>query len=161
MQAQNLAKYIITFFDSKGDAVTNKKLQKLLYYVEAWDLVYFDGLIDEDFQAWVHGPVIPKVYGDYKHRGQSQIILDYKNSSASKEIIKLKSELINSLGDDRVELMETVFLKYGAMSSFQLELLSHSEKPWLQARGNLSPIESCNNIISKKTIQEYYSSLLL
>jgi uncharacterized phage-associated protein len=40
-------------------------LQKLLY-VEAWHLVNFGEPILEDFQAWMHGPVVPELYQDLK-----------------------------------------------------------------------------------------------
>ena len=61
MKALEISNIILTHFDYSGDLITNKKLQKLLYYVEAWNLVYKSSLIDDDFEAWVHGPVVPDV----------------------------------------------------------------------------------------------------
>lgn len=50
MTALDLSTYIIAKYDNVGDLVTNKKLQKILYYIKAWGLVYFkDGVIDDDF----------------------------------------------------------------------------------------------------------------
>lgn len=75
MEALTLAPYIIAKAYAAGDGITNKKLQKLLYYVKAWGLVYFtDGIIDDDFEAWAHGPVCPNVYTAYKEFGYNNII---------------------------------------------------------------------------------------
>lgn len=41
-------------------------------------------------------------------------------------------------------MIDAVFNKYGKLSSLQLELLTHSEFPWIEARGMLSPIETGN-----------------
>lgn len=159
MKATELAKYIVSFFDHKGDLITNKKLQKLIYYVEAWGLVFLDSIYDENIEAWVHGPVVREVYNEYKKFGYSQIIQDYpKDSSASKELGKLEKVL--DINEDKKELIEIVLEKYGAMSSFQLELLVHQEQPWLEAREGLGPTDKCNKYINRDTMKKYYSSLI-
>jgi len=44
------------------------KLQKLAYYVEAWHLAYFgEPLIEDNFQAWLHGPVSPRIWKQFKN----------------------------------------------------------------------------------------------
>lgn len=159
MKASELAKYVVTFFDDKGDPITNKKLQKLLYYIEAWNLVYLKSIFNEDIEAWVYGPVVPEVYREYKKHGYSHITRKYpKNSSPSHELKLLEKKL--NFSDAQKELIEAVLEKYGAMSSFQLERLTHSEKPWLEARGDCGPIDRCFTAINRKTMKEYYSSLV-
>lgn len=79
MEATALAKYLIAKSDNVGDLIANKKLQKLLYYTKAWGLVYFaDGIIDDQFEAWVHGPVCPSVYVEYKPFGYKPLSVDYQ-----------------------------------------------------------------------------------
>ena len=79
MEATALAKYLIARSDNVGDLIANKKLQKLLYYTKAWGLVYFaDGIIDDQFEAWVHGPVCPSVYVEYKPFGYKPLSVDYQ-----------------------------------------------------------------------------------
>ncbi|RFS22649.1 DUF4065 domain-containing protein [Chitinophaga silvatica] len=159
MKAKNIAEIIVTYFDSKGDLITNKKLQKLLYYIEGWSLVHLSSIIDEDFEAWIHGPVIPSIYTDYKEYGYSPIVNKYKKGQSSgakwKELIKKFK-----LAEEQIELIVEVLNKYGVVSSLQLELLSHSEEPWLKTRGNLGPVDKCDSIIDKKLIKKYFSSLL-
>ena len=58
MKALDVAKYILAKSEEYGDLTTNKKLQKLLYYVKAWGLVFIKGgIFDEPFEARVHGPL--------------------------------------------------------------------------------------------------------
>jgi uncharacterized phage-associated protein len=43
--------------------VTTWKLQKLVYYSQAWSLVWDDEpLFPEEIQAWANGPVCPALY---------------------------------------------------------------------------------------------------
>lgn len=158
MKAINVAHFIIANQDHYGDLITNKKLQKLLYYTEAWGLVHLDGIIDEDFEAWVHGPVIPSIYHNYSKYGYSPIknddIKDYKASSI---IENFKKE-----NRDIYDLINIVLKKYGTLTSLELELLSHSEKPWVLARKKLKPFENGgkDNIINKSIMREFYSGLI-
>ncbi len=48
---------------------------------------------------------------------------------------------------------------YAAMAPFELRELSHTEAPWLDARGGLDDDEDCNNVISKSSMGEYYGSM--
>lgn len=158
MKATDVANYIIAKSDNVGDLITNKKLQKILYYVKAWGLVYFrdGGVIDEPFEAWVHGPVCPEVYRAFKNFVYAPLQLDYKGISSSRYIANFARE--HECEEDKVDLINAVFDKYAGLSSLQLELLSHSETPWIEARRGLSPIERGNNVISDQTMIDYYSA---
>ncbi len=53
-----------------GDVITHLKLQKLVYYAQAWYLANFNRpLFDEDMQAWTHGPVVPSLWKEYRDCG--------------------------------------------------------------------------------------------
>ena len=63
--AQQIADYLIAFSHSVGDPISNLKLQKLLYYAQAWYLaLHNEPLFPESIEAWVHGPAVPPVYGN-------------------------------------------------------------------------------------------------
>ena len=48
---------VARFFLTK-ESMTHLKLQKLCYYAQAWYLtIYGQRLFNEEFQAWLHGPV--------------------------------------------------------------------------------------------------------
>lgn len=155
MKALDVAKYLIAKSDNVGDLITNKKLQKLLYYVKAWGLVYFDeGVIEDKFEAWIHGPVCVVVYQEYKRFGYNPIGFEYPNGMSSTQYIKMFWKDNNQ---NMMEMIDAVFAKYSVLSSFQLELLTHSEKPWIEARGNLLPIENGSAVIQEETMKNFYS----
>lgn len=162
MKATDVAKYLIAKSDNVGDLITNKKLQKLLYYIKAWGLVYFkDGIIEDSFEAWVHGPVCRSVYFEYKEFGYHPLSIEYNGKSSSEYIKKFEEENGRTeIERDKIELINAVFGKYSVHSSLELELLSHSETPWIEARNGLSPIETGNNIISEDAMLLFYSSKL-
>lgn len=54
--------------------MSNKKLQKLAYYVYAWHVtIYGTGIADMNFEAWEHGPVCRTLYNRYRAYGWSKI----------------------------------------------------------------------------------------
>ena len=60
----NVAKFII---QKAKSPVSNLKLQKLLYYVQGWHLgIYGEPVFSQPIQAWIHGPVVPYVFGKFK-----------------------------------------------------------------------------------------------
>ncbi len=156
MNAQDLGYIITHYVNQKGDTVSHKKLQKLLYYVEAWHLVNFgQPILDENFEAWVHGPVIPELYHKLKEFGFNNLkVINDESDSVGKEIVSK-----NDLNKEQIELIESVLVRYGSLTSFELELLTHSEAPWLEARKDYPPHVPCNSIISKERMKEFYSNL--
>lgn len=162
MKATDIAKYIIAQSDNCGDLITNKKLQKLLYYVKAWGLVYFKnngGIIEDTFEAWIHGPVCPALYAEYKDFGYNPLKIEYEGLSSSEYIENFKEKFGDSdLHKDMIDLIDVVFGKYAPLTSLQLELLSHTEQPWLEAREGLEPIEKGHNIINEETMYKFYSA---
>lgn len=140
--ASEVARYIINAFHESEDAITNMKVQKLLYYVQGWHLgLYNKPVFAGDFQAWVHGPVQCEVYNEYKH-------YKWESISAAVEKPQLDIELVNHI--------EEVLESYGGETAYELELLTHREWPWLKARDDLPSDERSNNIISQETMQEYF-----
>ena len=60
---------IANWFLNKNN-MTQKKLQKLCYYAQAWYYALKDKrLMRSDFQAWVHGPVSPALYERFRDFG--------------------------------------------------------------------------------------------
>lgn len=156
MKAIDIAPYFIAKSDQVGDPITNKKLQKLLYYAKAWGLVYFEeGVVDEPFYAWIHGPVCKEVYAHYKTFGYRPIEQDYKGAHASDLIADFRQEQ----PEEMVDFLDAVFDKYAPLTAFQLELLSHSEKPWQEAREGLKPTDRGEVVISEKTMRDFYAAL--
>lgn len=134
---------VARFFLSKIP-MSHLKLQKMCYYAQVWFLVIFGTrLFDEVFQAWLHGPVSPTLYDCYKQWGNYEIA-QYTGMVDLDEGLK--------------EYLEMIFGMYGGYSGAQLEKLTHSEKPWIQARDGVEGY--CTNIISDESIIDYYKNTL-
>src|SRR5436305_14795852 len=64
----DVAKYILT----KTGTMTAMKLQKLVYYSQAWSLVWDEApLFPERIEAWANGPVVRALYD--AHKGEFEI----------------------------------------------------------------------------------------
>ncbi len=159
MNASELGQIITHFINQKGDTISHKKLQKLIYYVEAWNLVHLKNpIVDENFEAWVHGPVIPELYHELKEFGFNNLhIVNDEFDSVDQEIDAIIAK--NNISEDQLELIYSVLNKYGSLNSLELELLTHNEAPWIEAREGFAPHQPCNNIISKHRMEVFYSSL--
>lgn len=133
----------------KRKGFTNKKLQKLMFYSQAWSLVLNDKkLIDDKFEAWVHGAAIPSLYGHYKRFGFGDIQENFDKAEFA------------SLGEDEKKLIDMVWAVYGKYDADYLELLNHSEEPWQAARQNVSSFESSSAEISEEDMKRFYGEKL-
>lgn len=122
------------------------KLQKLLYYAKAWNLVLNKGgkLFPDDFQAWVHGPANPKVW----HYFQG---FDFSHNHP-----EINSEKFQSITEQEKTVLDTVWRSYGKFDGKYLEMLTHAEEPWLKARQGLNQKDISQNVISDESMQSYY-----
>ncbi len=143
---KDVASFFLAFANESGEGITNLKLQKLVYYAQAWYLAnYSDPLFDADFQAWVHGPVIPEMYHDYKDFGSGPVVTD----------IKMK-DFDSKIDGDTKEYLDEVAKVYMPYGGYQLELMTHNEKPWTDARAGIEPDQRCENLIPKEAMREFY-----
>lgn len=147
-KANTIAKYFIWKAKKDNKKITNKKLQKLLYYAQAWNIVVRnEKLFQEKVEAWIHGPAIKDVYFEYRDFKYDAIDLDIKDDEISED---LKND----------DLLEEVWKVYGKFDAEYLEKLSHSELPWQKARSGLDSSEPSSNEITFDSMKEYYSALL-
>lgn len=125
--------------------ITCWKLQKLIYYCQAWSLVWDEkALFNEKIFAWAYGPVVDELYQLHKGMFNIEKITKGKSSNLSKK----QKDSINH-----------VIKGYGDKTSQWLSDLTHTETPWIEAREGLKPGERGNVEISLSTMQEYYGSL--
>lgn len=150
LTAIELSKYIL----AKLGAMSHLKLQKLIYYVEAYHLAYFEeSIIDEEFQAWVHGPVVREVWDNYKNLDSPLFDKISLSPDEGKEIVKMVER---KLSEDQLSLINDVFEALGSITTYDLERLTHEEEPWREARQGLPIDENSTNTISKETMRRFY-----
>ena len=138
---------IADWFLKKGN-MTQKKLQKMCYYAQAWCYA-LNGyrLMNSDFQAWIHGPVSPALYEKFRRFGY--------------DTIKIKGNVNIELDKQDEELLEDVWETYGDRTGNALEALTHREAPWIEARKGYSENERCIVVISPESMKRYYKSIYL
>jgi uncharacterized phage-associated protein len=123
--------------------VTTKKLQKLVYYSQAWHLVFTgQPLFGDDIQAWVEGPVVPSLYRQHKRMYQ---VSEWKSGDPT------------ALSDAEVNTIDWVLAKYGEFSAETLSRMTHLEVPWIVARGLAGHDERASTVISHDQMRSFYS----
>jgi uncharacterized phage-associated protein len=137
----DVASYILA---AKGE-MTTWKLQKLVYYSQAWSLVWDERpLFRERIEAWANGPVSPDLY--QIHRGLFSVgTIPEGNSQA--------------LDKDARETVDAVLEHYGDKGSQWLSDLTHREAPWLDARRGIADGERSSVEISHGAMADYYGNL--
>lgn len=143
---------IIKYFNDLEEDITNLKLQKILYYLQAWHLVNLNGqLINETPEAWVNGPVYKRVYEKYSNVKREPLVSSLEDSF-------IKEIKDTDLTEDQADLIDSVLKVYGNFSSMNLVYKTHIELPWKEARAGLPPFEPSSNLISLDTVREYYTA---
>lgn len=134
--------------------MSHLKLQKLLFYCDAYCLAYFDKeLVTDKFEAWVHGPVSRKVYDSLKDKSILYSDLAY----SAKEGEDVDAEF-GKLTQDQQDLISSVLKDLSTWTGLELEAATHKETPWLEARKGYSEADKCSNLISKETTRLYYKN---
>jgi uncharacterized phage-associated protein len=141
LTAAIVADAIIEFCNEHGDVVTNLRLQKLLYYTQAWFLaLHGKPLFADPIEARDNGPVQPDVFSRFSVFGTGPI-----PRPASAWVFP------KMLANHITELMEA----YAHLSPFDLERLSREEEPWKLARKHASEMNPFPPI-STDTMRDFY-----
>ena len=137
----DVAAYIL----ERMGVMTTMKLQKLVYYSQAWSLVWDEkSLFEDNIEAWANGPVVRDLFN--YHRGM------YEISSMPIGNPRL-------LNQEQQDTVDAVLEYYGDKSAQWLIDLTHMEEPWIQTRRGLPIQERGNRVIPLDMIADYYSSL--
>lgn len=139
----DVAEYIL----EKIGYVSTMKLQKLAFYSQAYSLVLRGRtLFEADFQAWANGPVCPALFKVHK----GMFIVGRSDLQFPTEIQKLSSA--------EAEIVDLIIEKLGQLNGGELSDLTHSERPWIDARKGCVEGGRCQNVISKQSIKTFYGS---
>lgn len=126
------------------EPMTHLRLQKLLYYAQGWSLAYNERpLFGDILEAWQHGPVVPNVFREFA---------DYK-----KEPIPSCCGNEDGLGDDDKAFIKSIWEGYKEFSPFKLTQMTHSEQPWLIARGSTPPDQRSKEEISQRSLRKWFA----
>lgn len=142
VNVDDVAAYILA---QKGP-MSAMKLQKLLYYAQAWSLVWDEAqLFREPIRAWADGPVVRALW--QHHRGAFTLSPPWPYGDADK------------LSFNEKGTVDVILRYYGDKDGQWLSDLTHSERPWIEAREGLGPGERGNRVIDLKVMADYYGSI--
>lgn len=144
--ARKVANALIDHAREAERPITHLQVQKLVYYSHAWMLAMFgEPLIDELFEVWRYGPVVPSVYFCLSHYGRDPV---------TDKIPMHPNDEGRSFTTREASLIRSVYEKYGHISGFRLTAATHAEgTPWHKARRNYK------THISNKDIQKFYGKI--
>ena len=141
----DVAEYIL----AKQGEIPAVKLHKLVYYSQAWSLVWNDApLFPQQIQAWKNGPVVNDLYRC--HRQQFTVTPGQFASMQSATPVTPK----------QAATIDAVLAFYGDKPTQWLSDLTHMEDPWRIAREGVPDGEASNAEISLASMAEYYGGLV-
>ena len=133
--ALDVANYIVNYSIDSGNPVSNLKLQKLLYYVQAASLVENDcAMFREDISAWKYGPVIEVVYHAFKWYVDKLI-----NDKVTEKDTFFDFDIIEHYDPDKMiddedkTLIQKIVASYKKYSPLDMVKKTHGEAPWKNA----------------------------
>jgi uncharacterized phage-associated protein len=140
----DVAEYIL----AKQGEIPAVKLHKLLYYSQAWSLVWDERpLFTNRIEAWKNGPVVRDLYS--WHRLEYSVAPGKFKGACTSE----------ALSDPQTETIDVVLNFYGPRSTQWLSDLTHNEDPWRNARKGVADGDSSDAEITMASMMEYYGSL--
>ena len=112
------------------------RIQKLLYFIfkdfyKSHNLILFE----ENFEAWINGPVVPEVYFSYRN---------YFLNQEEQEFINTFECIEDFLESKQLKMIDEVISKYVKYATYELVEMSHNEKAWILARkrsGIVNPLD--------------------
>jgi uncharacterized phage-associated protein len=138
---RDVAQYVL---ESSGE-MTAMKLQKLVYYSQAWHIAWTDNvLFPERIEAWKDGPVCPDLF---------------RLHAKAFRVSKLRGGNSQHLCADERDTVDRVLKHYAGKSPQWLSDLTHLEAPWRDARRGLSSGAPSNAEITPQAMGTYYASL--
>ena len=139
-----IAEYIVKYCNDKKFSISNLKLQKLLYFVQAAFLVE-KGLpcFPEEIEAWDFGPVVPLVYYKYKIYGGTNI--PYMNSDEN---------LFEVISQEDKDIINRIINDCAKYTASMLVDITHKQAPWLEAYAPYT-----RNTITKNSITDFFKEV--
>ncbi|MCL8209970.1 Panacea domain-containing protein [Spiroplasma attinicola] len=129
------------------------KLQKILYFLYLEYLKENNNkLFEEEFEAWVYGPVLKRVYNHLKYVGLN--FNEYETFDSEKDEYVITK--IMPLTDEKIfNFIDSKIKKYKNKNTFDLVDEAHKTKPWIKARKGLLSNQISTEKIKFKDIENF------
>jgi uncharacterized phage-associated protein len=143
-------------------ALTPMKLQKLVYYCEAWCLALNgNSLITDEIEAWTYGPVISDIYHEYKGFGDTPVDSLANELAIVNGQLSLSEPVVPDEDFESLGLIQSVLERYGSLSAIQLSNMTHQDgEPWKIVADEYPDSLPRNIVIPKELIKDCFGRLL-
>ena len=141
----DVAGYLLWLADRDRSGIDHLKLQKLVYYAQAFHLgSEAEPLFDDSLHAWRYGPVSPELWSQYRYR---RGLIEPPDASGAE-----------TLTDRQREVVELVYERFRDLSGIELAHRTHEEAPWQQATERSH--DGGDNVITHEQMRSYYRDRL-
>ncbi len=140
-----IANKVLGVASERGLSLTIMQLIKLVYFAHGWTLALLGKpLVNDEPQAWQHGPVYPSIYNEFRGFGSRPIERTAKNSWSG-------TDYETKLSDDELSVLEQVVSAYGKTHAFELSSRTHQKgTPWDQVyQGGVGKFQPIGNDLIK------------
>lgn len=143
--ATQIADWLVNHRAEAGVPIDPMSLEKHLFYAQAFYLATTRrALFQDEFQAWVNGPVVREVWDRYH----------------GPAVIDAPESIPPTLGAEEAKFMRGIVAFCGPLQPMELSLATHAEAPWINAREGFDSWEPCSRVIPQNEIREYYATLI-
>ena len=104
-------------------------------------------LLSEECQVWQHGYVYPEIYNKYKK---------YKFNPIDNAINSTHGCVVSKLSDDEKKAIDLIIKTFGVYSPKTLELINHSQEPWIEKRIGYKNNEPSNEVIDEMSLKKFF-----
>lgn len=160
-EAEVVAADIIKQSNKVGIPITNVRLSRLLYLVQAYALVTLDRpAFEEDFEAWNYGPIIPGVFAKYSFCGtykidDSVVKRFVVNWNAANLMDMARYVEYEPIDDELRAIVKEVIKKTKDYTDFNLIQMSLKSDPWK----NVFDSKNIHKIVTKESIKRYFTKI--
>lgn len=151
----DVSRYVINYSNDSGSGISNLKLQKILYFIQAYFLVATSKpCFSEKIEAWDFGPVVPVAYHEFKHFGSGNIpkIFSYVDIDPDHFWNSgLATYGDNCISEDDKKRIRAVVDRFSDYSAADLVKITHRQLPWQNAY-----VPYMNNEITQRAIEAYF-----
>ncbi len=142
---------VISCLFAQLEEITPLMLQKLLYFVQGVSFaINKRAMFPEDCQAWVSGPVYPKVYSMFRDFTYNPI------NDVRFAVIRGRED---KLCEDDLRVIDLAVNTFGQYSARALEKVSRAEEPWAFAREGREINGASQDVIPQEDIARYYTQM--
>ena len=142
---------VARYFLRNSCDITPMALQKLLYYAQSFYMAIFHTpLFGDRCQAWAFGPVYPDVYYRYREYGADPNGMPLQDQEEDNVRLTIQEK----------EFLDAIICAFGCYSGKILSRITHAEKPWILARGNLAPGDRSVTELDPMAINDYFSEIV-